>query len=425
MFGNFISDCVRRRNEHPKATLQNLFWKELSNSTYGKTAQGLRKKRVYDLQAQGTKQLDPSRITNAFFAAFITSFVRAVLGEIMNGLPAETCVFSCTTDGFLTNATDADITLASQGVLASLYREGREGLVGSPQLLETKHECRQPLGWRTRGQATLVEGDTSKGDDYNIVLAKGGIYTASHLDNVRLMNEYIVNRFLERTPDDIIDLTVMTGVRDIMEFDADLVSKQLTRRLNMEFDWKRRPYAVGTAPVGHVAFSTLPWESVAEFQAVRGYWEELRNSDPFCIKSLDDYNRFARHVLSKTSLDADARRYLKRSDPDIKRLRQCLGSAWRNSKAGLVWQQGGISNSAFAEILSLAGVPARRSDVENDGKKPFKPHRCPPTPPVKAALAHFRKSFPALDVDSLLSISDEMIDLTGASSQSCAMIARL
>lgn len=33
-----------------------------------------------------TKILPPSKITNSFFAAYITSFVRAVLGEIINSL---------------------------------------------------------------------------------------------------------------------------------------------------------------------------------------------------------------------------------------------------------------------------------------------------------------------------------------------------
>ncbi|WP_165916746.1 hypothetical protein [Caulobacter sp. BK020] len=52
----------------------------------------------------------------------------------------------------------------------------------------------------------------------------------------------------------------------MVEFDADLVTKAISRRLNMEFDWKRRPHAVGTClTYGHVAFSTSPWDTVDEF----------------------------------------------------------------------------------------------------------------------------------------------------------------
>lgn len=93
IFNGFIGYCINKRKSYPKGSLRNLFWKELSNSSYGKTAQGLREKRVYDLRDRDTKPLPPSKITNPFFAAYITSFVRATLGEIINALPAEVCVF--------------------------------------------------------------------------------------------------------------------------------------------------------------------------------------------------------------------------------------------------------------------------------------------------------------------------------------------
>jgi hypothetical protein len=104
IFGSFIKACLERRMAAGAKTLSGLFWKEISNSTYGKTAQGLMKKRVYDMREQATRPLPPSRITNPFFAAYITSYVRALLGEILNSLPLSRYVFSCTTDGFLTNA---------------------------------------------------------------------------------------------------------------------------------------------------------------------------------------------------------------------------------------------------------------------------------------------------------------------------------
>jgi hypothetical protein len=49
IFKGFIQQSIEKRNEHKKGTFDNLFWKEVGNSTYGKTAQGLRKRRVYDL----------------------------------------------------------------------------------------------------------------------------------------------------------------------------------------------------------------------------------------------------------------------------------------------------------------------------------------------------------------------------------------
>ena len=50
------------------------------------------------MREQQTKPLASSKITNPFFASYITSYVRAVLGEIINSLPENVMVFSCTTD---------------------------------------------------------------------------------------------------------------------------------------------------------------------------------------------------------------------------------------------------------------------------------------------------------------------------------------
>jgi len=104
IFGDFIQDCLAKRFQYPKKSLDALFWKEISNSTYGKTAQGLRKKRVFDMREDETRPLPPSKITNPFFASYITSFVRAVLGEIVNSLPDTVMVFSCTAASWMANS---------------------------------------------------------------------------------------------------------------------------------------------------------------------------------------------------------------------------------------------------------------------------------------------------------------------------------
>ncbi|MEO0418769.1 MAG: DNA polymerase [Pseudomonadota bacterium] len=403
IFGRFISDCIKKRLSYPKGSLKALFWKELSNSSYGKTAQGLRQKRVYDLRDQETKPLPPSKITNPYFAAFITSFVRAGLGEIMNALPKDVCVFSCTTDGFLTNATSDQITEASKGPIAELFRKSRGALTGDPTMLEVKHQVRQLLGWRARGQATLKEGQTDRGDGVNIVLAKGGIYTPDFYDTDRIKNDTIVKMFLNRSPDDEILLKVKTGVRDIIEFDADLVEKAMSKRLNMEFDWKRKPNSVWhDDEYDHVAFSSEPWQSIEEFVHVRDYWTAFGHADPRCIKSVEDYKAFALYVLAQSSVSEADSKYLRKSRPDITRLRQMLCASWRQSKAGLRHRVDGKSAQAFADILVEAGIPCKRSDVEN-ARKSLILNTCPDTPDVRTVLKRLRKTFPTLDPCALLS----------------------
>lgn len=426
VFGEFIKACIKKRKSYRKGTLENLFWKELTNSSYGKTAQGLREKRVFDLREKTTMPLPESRITNPFFASYITSFVRSVLGEIMNRLPSEVCVFSCTTDGFLSNATDDDLVVAQQGPLASLYRSSRKSLTGESDVIEIKHKIRRPLGWRTRGQATLLKGLGDPGDDTTIVLAKGGIFLPDSLENAAAQNEYVVNLFLKRTPDDVIPMKIKTGIRDIVNFDADLVDKSLVKRLSMEFDWKRKPVAARqiTDP-DHIAFSTQPWDTVDEFMMMRDYWESFTKGAPFCLKDIEGYRQFATYVMTHSSLGKEGSRYLRKTQSDINRLRQSLGSAWRSSKGGLKWQQDGISNAEFAHILEQAGIPCSRADVENASRKPFEPKKCPPTPDVYEALSKLRTRFPDLEEDAFIVDSSHQIDLMSAINADCPFLARV
>ena len=426
VFHLFIQQCMENRLKFPKNSLENLFWKEISNSSYGKTAQGLREKRVYDLRDRSTKPLPPSRITNAFYASYITSFVRAGLGEVMNSLPPDICVFSCTTDGFLTNAKQRDIEAASKGPLLALFKQSRFSLTGKADALEVKHKIRKPLGWRTRGQATLIPGLQNENEDSNYVLAKGGIYLPDGMIEKRQQNKYICDLFFNRTPEQRISTKIFTGIRDMVERDTDLVQKAWKKKLNMEYDWKRCPYAVkqSTNPT-HVVFSTRPWDSVNEFRQIRDYWETYTDQKLRCIRTSDEFQHFATYVLCKSSLGTEQSKYLSNEAPDLNRLRKCLGSGWRHSKAGLVWQQNDISNNEFAAILTKCGIPCVRADIENDSKKEFKFHNCPPSGGVVAALERLTKEFPDLVMDDLLVQSDTKIDLAVALSTECPHLARV
>jgi hypothetical protein len=426
IFGDFIQDCLKRRASYPKGTLLNMFWKEISNSSYGKTAQGLRERRVFDVQSKESEALPPSRITNPFYAAFITSFVRGVLSEIINGLPDDVCVFSCTTDGFLSNAKPADIQRATEGRLCALYRQSRAKLTGQDGLLEIKHKVRQPIGWRTRGQATLKPGNHGDPSIPNVVLAKGGIRLPEYIEDTASQNDEIVRMFLNRTPGDKIVLTPQISVRDMVLFDSDLVEREVTKRLSMEFDWKRRPVAAvqATSP-NHIAFSTAPWDSVEEFRFVRESLEKYLQKNATCFKTLAEYRQFTTYMVGRGSLGEEQVSHLAKKDGDIKRLRQSLGSAWKNGEAGFADQLQDLSNAEFAELLSSVGIPCKRTDVENDRKLYFTPHRCPATPAVRAALKKLVAHVPTIETAAFLTTETPPVDLTRTINARCQFTAKI
>lgn len=441
IFGRFIRDCLEKRARHPKKSLDNLFWKEIANSTYGKTAQGLREKRVFDMRDQQMRPLPPSRITNPFFASYITSFVRAVLGEIINSLPSTKMVFSCTTDGFITDATEQEIKKAEKGALGRIFAQSRKDLTGKATVLEKKHAVRVPLGWRTRGQSTIVAGPANDDDpSYSYVLARGGISLDSDLETVGQQSEYVCRLFFNRTPSDTIRSASFTGIRDMVELDADLVQVESVKRLSMEFDWKRRPYAIGHHEkyYGHLVFSTAPWRTVREFQQVRELWTAFQKKNPSCLKKAEDFDRFASYADSALLMsDKRQKRYLATRDGDLKRLRQSLCAAWKRRRIGMT----GVSfyklknetsprfissEQNFAEFLTKCGLPTKRTDVSNATRKKFIYNDCPPTKRCRDIVdVVVNGAFPDLETQHLFSKMDLVSTLSPSDSADCPFVRRI
>lgn len=406
VFRDFIKECIEKRTAHKKGTFDNLFWKEVGNSTYGKTAQGLREKRVYNLQDDGMQALPPSKITQPYFASFITSYTRAVLGEILNGFPEDVHVFSVTTDGFLSNASDQDIQKATSGELFESFRQARSHLdKGSP--LEIKHIVRQPVGWRTRGAATLKPGDGDNG----IVLQKGGIKT-NPLNDLFEENRETVHLFLNRRPDQKIQYKSGVGIKDMVRGDTDFVFRSVTKRLSMEFDWKRKPVNERDTPLEfegkqyiHLTFETIPVEDFAEFERVRENWENYDKQSPHVLKSLEDFNSFITFRTAKDSLGDKAKKYLSKTDGDLKRLRDCLTRAYQHKLAGfdIIRSNRKMKHKDFVEALVSCDIPCKISDIDNGKRATFEPHCTPPTVRVVEGLKKLKTEFyPELEIELFL-----------------------
>lgn len=433
-FADFARYCVDRRNAFPKGTLQNLMWKEIVNSTYGKTGQGLRERRVYDLRDAETKLLPPSDITNPAFAAFITAFCRGTLGEIMNALPEDVSIFSVTTDGFLTTASPDQMQAATKGELCQFYKKARSYLSGKDDIYEVKHIIRQPLGWRTRGQATLIPSQpqdwqgagTPFSEDGSYVLAKGGIKLNGRLSKAE-QNLEISQLFAKRKPDDVLLYTNGLGIRDMYEGGSDFVDKDVKKKLSMEFDWKRRPNSPQVVALPskqdsgvnsiHLSFQTGPWDDVRQFARVREIWTKFQTSSPRCLKTVDDLKAFSTFFESETSLEGPASSYLARENGPMKRLRQQIALAEQCRAAGthlrkaiwigafIIMPDGKLTAESFARFLDeVIGLPCKATDIENARrKKIFTLGQVPNTEEVREKLTLLKeKLFPELRIEDFL-----------------------
>lgn len=416
VFFPFIKESIRKRAEAP-TKIENAFWKELTNSCYGKTAQGLREKRVFSLRKRRSERIGESAVSNPLFASYITSFVRAVVGEIMNRIPDEKMVFSVTTDGFITNATVEEMEVAKSGPLSKKFSDARAALTGNPEVLSEKHRVRQLLGWRTRGQATLKPGEDV--DSERFILAKAGIKAPVERTEVVEQNDYIIELFFRRSAETDIELDYHTSIREMIFWNADLVSKKSRKHISMEYDFKRKPRAVAMTeiddvdPVGtglkhHLIFSTDPWSSAVEFRKVRSVWNDFYKKAKICLKNADDYAEFATYFDMVDSLTPSKRVYLKKANADLMRFKRDLCRAFQRQRAGFAPHQD-MTAKEFATTLneagfSAAGVEVSTFDVSNAAKPnaPFSPQSTPSTKPVRQIAENLKQRFPSFDASEII-----------------------
>lgn len=354
----FVKECTERRNAAEPDSLESSFYKTLANSAYGKIAQAIERKRVFDSRSGDFRNTHPSPITCAPIAAWMTSFVRAVLGEILTGLPPGAAVASCTTDGFLTDANGEDIASATQGPLCCIFSQGRMAAAGNAEMLKKKHELLQPLSWRTRGQATfamLPDADP----DADVLLAKAGIKPPHGCKDP---NAWINDLFLNRNYDSTWKYTSLTPLSEIWRSGGDLMQRIVTRRLNMEYDFKRRPVDPEDRPIGsitHIAFDTTPWDTADDFGRYREAFDKWGTRARRCLKNCEDLRDFEGYQAAHAngtlpSLDAKAM---------VGRAKKLILGAYERRHWG--FQGTGDSRGELAKRLTEAGVKTSRTDFEN------------------------------------------------------------
>jgi len=273
-----IDELQRRRNQHPKGSLSNEMFKQLANAIYGKLGQGIKGTSVYNTRTDGRSTIGPCEITNVFLACYISGLIRALISELLAGIASDRTVVSVTTDAFITNAEIGEIDTGGQ--VATFLAEVKGHLTGDATLLETKFKARQLLPWRTRGVATLKYGNGAKPK-----LARGGMREPSRM-SLDDANDWFVQKMLLRQPGDAWSSHDPLPFPFAHRTNADHVFQENSRRINFEYDMKRRP--IDPVPrdvtipgdpnliLQHLSLKTIPWRSVEEFTKARECFEKWR-----------------------------------------------------------------------------------------------------------------------------------------------------
>jgi hypothetical protein len=381
--------------------------KTIGNSAYGKLAQGLRRRRVFDTRAALMTEIPASKITNPYMASHVTGLIRAVLAEILNAIPREYQVVSATTDGFITNAPIPEVLAAAQGRLSTYLMEARHRFdPKSKAIIKLKHLVRQVLAWRTRGQATMKNGEVEH--VVGILLAKAGISVPrGHEDP----NGFIIEKFINREPCAPKDEVVRgRGLREIYEAcgRVDFNMKLLFIANRMDFDWKRvcshAPGSIGTRPIrdkDHLFFSTNALPSSEAYALLRHEWSNFSKGKETYLKTEEDLRDFESYLsVIRTPGLAKPRN----GNTGVTILLRMFLRGYVRSRLGL---DRDLSNDKLAKELTNLGLKVKVSDVENAVRFQMIEGSLRPTPEVAEAIALLKTRFPTFDPEELMVVGSD------------------
>jgi len=401
LFEPFVTQVRVNRNKAKEREDKHadLLWKELGNSLYGKLAQGLKDKTAFDTKTGGSKKIDESPITNEIFASHTTGFIRGVIAELLNSIADDKVVVSVTTDGFLSNAAYDDFKCDTP--LCARYQSLCDAIDGKP-MLEVKTKVVQAIGMRTRGQLT-----TLLAYNYPPVLAKAGIKPEVAFDykdtkdELKLKhNEWMVERYLSRHFNDApISFSSLISMREMWLTESDLVSVQHKRRVNLEYDFKRRPVdpkMISVREGEHLAFDSEPWATVDEFYTVRAHFDGFSRKGN--LKTVEDFDNWLDYYQARLMTKNSGMKANSKGCVDI--LRRVFLRAYARNCWGL------SRDKSYAEIaawLTGAGFKTGVDELKNATRAKLVEGIVPISSRVISLLKVILVNYPALELHKVFS----------------------
>lgn len=390
IFEPFVTGIRGLRKQFVKGSPDELYAKLLGNSLYGKTAQGLKKKTVFDTHGLRSVDLPHSRITNAVMAAHTTGFIRAVLGEQIAGVPAGRSVISATTDGFITDAELSELDFS--GPMATRFQALCNRVAPGTNMLEIKHKVRQLIAVKTRGQITAM-----KYEDDPIILAKAGVSPGVPVEE---HNEFMLKLFLNRQAGDKTFTRPFTPIREQWMKGTDVIRLRRESTLNLEFDFKRQlvnPRVMHVADTTHIGLKSTPWRTIGEaerFRAIYAGWKRQH-----CLREMDDWQDWTDHALFCVVRDqirsADKRGTVRATGKGIVDIfRRMFLRAYTQELCGLSKT---MNYAEVANWLTKNGHPTTVNELKNAKRARFTANVIPVTDRVELFANVIKERFPGID----------------------------
>ncbi len=256
-------------------------------------------------------------------------------------------------------------------------------------MLELKHATKQLICAKTRAQFTVQKHPNP---EFEPVLAKGGVRPPDDVDD---KNAYMVDLYMNREAGQKIDNSHLISIREQWFSESDMVMHRKERKLNLEYDFKRRPVnpRMVDSPVGaHLTFDTVPWRTVEDARIARGMFDQWRETR--CLKTLEDFYDFEDFYLTKLALRKLNMRLNEGEDSTVILKRMFL-RAWVKNMWGI---EKDMTYKDMVQWLNEHGIPAKRGDLNAAAKKDAFPikNTVPNTEKVRRGLSALKERYPTL-----------------------------
>lgn len=409
LFESFAIYMREMRAPYVRKTLPFEFIKNISCSLYGKTGQGFKNKRAFGVREMGGVVIGPSRVSEAAVAALVCGFIRAVIAEILWKLPKGATAVSATTDGALMDCPIDQLDLS--GTMCRRFQALVDRVSPGSHMLENKHQVMQLFAGRTRLQFT-VEAD----GDHKTVIAKGGIKPGPDVEDE---NAFMLDLTLNRQPGQKLTYESFISMRDQLPLELDLQTETRETRINLEYDFKRKPIASSVRMIplagtgqSHLAFNTEPWNTVDEALTTRLIFDAWR--DDHCLKTIEDFQSWEYYRTFKMATRKGAKP-LSPGTPDTEKrtgrknltkggylavAKQLFLGVYQKKMWGL--EGADLSQRKLAEWLTSQGYKTSVSAVKNGTREQPAEHLVPATEEVVAFLDKMKERFPGLETDKFL-----------------------
>ncbi|MDF4735038.1 DNA polymerase [Vibrio parahaemolyticus] len=376
-------------------------WKEIGNTLYGKLGQGCKGRRGFNSLDGLSKNIPHSPVTNPYFAAHATGFVRAVLSEQLDGVHKRhgdgVTVVSATTDGYLVDCTEEQLHVS--GTISQRFSKICEQ-TGDGKMIKHKHHAKQIIAMKTRGQITGEYGNTEP------VIAKAGVKPPeSALSSLKDENAFMVELFLDRYPGQKIPNNSLISPREMYLKDMDLIEIQREKTLNLEFDFKRKPVNPRMTkirhPKGHIVehiyFDTVPWKNEQQGQQTRALFDGWRRNN--CLKTMEDWENWIDYSKTKPLLKGSHIKYEEDGSHGV--LLKLALRALSKESYGLTRTIKGkkLTLKQLTELFNNAGFRIADNAISNSRQQEFRPNVLAATPRLIPLLSWLKETFPDIEIE--------------------------